>query len=122
LEKEINGKFLGEAHRASVKVAERVTKWAKPVRNGSWELDSRLVAFAALGTALYGDEYMTSAVGREFEEVMMDVTEELPTWMPYNVPPNSMRFAPNARDSEHWRGSWQHMGSNQVSDQRVMMR
>ena len=87
LEKEVNGKFLGEAHRASVKVAESVTQWAKPAKELDCIAFSRLVAFAALGTALYGDEYMTSPVGREFEEVIVDVTEELPTWMPYNVPP-----------------------------------
>lgn len=87
LEEEVNGKFLGEAHRASVKVAESVTQWAKPARELDCIAFSRLVAFAALGTALYGDEYMASPVGREFEEVIVDVTEELPTWMPYNVPP-----------------------------------
>ena len=91
LEKEINGKFLREVHRASVKVAESVTQWAEPARNGGWELDcitfSRLMAFAALGTSLYGEEYTSWPVAREFEKVIMEVTEELPTWMPYSVPP-----------------------------------
>lgn len=91
LEKEINGKFLGEVHKASVKVAESVTQWAEPAKNGGWELDcitfSRLMAFAALGTSLYGEEYTSWPVAREFEKVIMEVIEELPTWMPYSVPP-----------------------------------
>lgn len=93
LEKEINGKFLGEAHNTAVKVAEKaITQLAELGKNnGSWEVDcmtfSRLMAFAALGTSLYGDGYMTWPVAREFENVMMEVIQELPTWMPYSVPP-----------------------------------
>lgn len=82
---------MREAHKTSVRVAEGVTQWAEPAGNGSWELDcvtfSRLMAFGALGTSLFGNDYMTWPVAREFEKVMMDVTEELPTWMPCSVPP-----------------------------------
>jgi hypothetical protein len=89
--KEINGIVLRQAHISSIEVAEKMMQLGGLSKNGCHDLDcmtfSRLMAFAALGTSLYGDGYMIWPVAREFERMMMEVMEALPIWMRYSVPP-----------------------------------